>query len=213
MYTFGGTLDDRDLAPGTNVLVSGPPLSGKRALVRGLLHEGLAAGEGAIVISTQDTAPRVRSTYRLPGPDVEDSRVGILDCVTEHIGQSRTESDLVKYAGAPKDLSGVEIAFSEFIESFYGDRSIQRNRVVLDSITTLLLYANLQQVFHFLHSITSRIEEIGAVGVFVIDSSVHDEQTLATVRRLFDGEIETSIGGSPSVRLPDLDETSDVVES
>lgn len=212
MYTFGGTLGDRELAPGTNVLVSGPPLSGKRALVRGLLHEGLDDGEGAIVISTQDTASRVRSTYDLPAPEENGSLVGILDCVTDHIGQSERDGDLVKYAGAPKDMSGIEIKFSEFIESFYGERSIDRNRIVFDSITTLLLYTNLQQAFHFLHAITGRIEEIGAVGVFVVDSTVHDEQTMSTIRQLFDGEIETSVDEEPRVQLPGEGGPADVVE-
>lgn len=213
MYTFGGTLGDRDLAPGTNVLVSGPPLTGKRSLVRDFLQQGLTDGDGAIVISTRDTAERVRSSYDLPSPDENGVPVGVLDCVTDHIGQSATDTDLVKYAGAPKDLSGVEIKFSEFIESFYGDRAMERNRVVFDSITTLLMYANLQQVFHFLHAITSRVEEIGAVGVFLVDSTVHDDQTMSTVRQVFDGEIRTGVGEDPHVRLPGGDGAPGVVES
>lgn len=213
MYRFGEALGGSEVPPGTSVLVAGPPLSGKRSVVREVLADGIEDGEGAIVISTRDTASRVREAYDLPTDGEGSERVAILDCVTEHIGRSEADTDLVKYAGAPKDMSGIEIKFSEVIEDFYGERGIQRNRVVLDSITTLLLYANLQQVFHFLHAITGRIEEIGAVGVFVVDDTVHDDQTMATVRQQFDGEIRTAVDEPPEIRLPTVDESTGVVES
>lgn len=204
MYTFGGPVGDGAIPPGSNVLVSGPPLSGKRSIARAFVHAGLADEEGSILISTRDTAERLRAEYDLAGDD-PDGRVGILDAVSEHIGHSDRETEDVRYAGAPKDMSGIEIQFSEFIETYYGERAIQRNRIVLDSITTLLMYANLQQVFHFLHSITSRVEEIDAVGLFLVDASVHDDRAMNTVRRLFDGQITTALDEDPVVELPDDD--------
>jgi len=43
--------------------VTGPPLTGKRRLGREILRHGMAAGEGAIVISTHDSAERVEEVF------------------------------------------------------------------------------------------------------------------------------------------------------
>lgn len=202
-YTLGGLPGEMDVPPGTNVLVAGPPLAGKRQLGRQILQRGMADGEGAIVISTQDTAERVRELF---GTSVSgDDLFGIVDRVTEHVGQSPPETDLVRYAASPTDMTGIGIEFAEFIEYFHCEHGVQRNRLLLNSITTLLQYTSLQTVFRFLHALTTRVAEVDAVGVAVIESTVHDSETMSTVRELFDGVVETNLDGSLTVDLPGVD--------
>jgi KaiC/GvpD/RAD55 family RecA-like ATPase len=214
-YTLGGPLGERTVPPGTNVLVTGPPLTGKRQLGREVLTHGMANGEGGIVISTLDTAERVEELFGADdGQDwaEREERLGIVDCVTEHVGRSPTETERVRYAASPTDMTGIGIKFAESIEHFHCGHGIQRNRVLLNSVTTLLQYSSLQTVFRFLHALTTRVEEVDMVGVAVIESTVHDDETMETVRELFDGVVETDLDGSLTVDLPD-DENQGAAES
>ena len=201
MYDLGEQLDGRMVAPGTNILVKGPPLTGKRRLARQILAHGLDADQGAIVITTRDSARRVARQFGFDDED-EARAIGIVDCVTEHVGRSTTDTLTVKYATSPVDMTGIGLGFSNFIEYFYGDLGRERNRVMVDSLSTLLMYATLQTVFEFMHAITSRVDDVDAVGVHVIESTAHDEQTLHTIEQLFDGTVELDESGIVAVDLP-----------
>jgi len=114
--------------------------------------------------------------------------VGIVDCVTKQQGMgSTTESELVRYASSPVDLTGIGIELSELLRALYQKRGLTRNRILLHSLSTLLMYSDLQTVFRFLHVFTGRVQSADALGVFIIDSSAHDEQTVSPLKQLFDG--------------------------
>jgi KaiC/GvpD/RAD55 family RecA-like ATPase len=192
---------ETSVEPGTNLLFSGPPLTGKRALGLDLLANGVDGGEGAIIVTTKDSSDRILKDLgkRL---EVEGQPVAVVDCVTRQQGVSDVrDSDRVKYASSPVDMTGIGIKLSEFLQSFYGDRGITRNRVMLHSLSTLLMYSDLQTVFRFLHVFTGRIQSVDGLGVFAIDADAHDERTMNTLKQLFDGVVTTSEEGEPSVRL------------
>ncbi|WP_311172678.1 RAD55 family ATPase [Halobellus ordinarius] len=200
MYDLGTDLD-AEVPPGTNVLVSGPPLSGKRSLCLDILASGTEQGEGAIIVTTKDSADRVLDDFGSRVP-LEDRPVAIVDCVTRQQGVAEIrDDDRIKYTSSPVDMTGIGIKISEFLQSFYQDRGIERNRVMLHSLSTLLMYADLQTVFRFLHVFTGRIQSVDGLGVFAIDASAHDDQTMNTLKQLFDGIITTQEDGPPSVRL------------
>jgi KaiC/GvpD/RAD55 family RecA-like ATPase len=200
MYDLGPDLDE-EVPPGTNVLVSGPPMSGKRSLCLDILASGTEAGEGAIIVTTKDGGDRVLDDFATR-VDYEDRPVGVVDCVTRQqgVGEIR-EDDRIKYTSSPVDMTGIGIKLSEFLQAFYQDRGIERNRVMLHSLSTLLMYADLQTVFRFLHVFTGRIQSVDGLGVFAIDDSAHDDQTMNTLKQLFDGIVTTQEDGPPSVRL------------
>jgi hypothetical protein len=99
-------------------------------------------------------------------------------------------------------MTGIGIKFSEVLEEFYQTRGIDHNRVMLHSLSTLLMYSDLQTVFRFLHVFTGRVQSIDGFGLFSIDSTAHDDQTMNTLKQLFDGIITTHEDGEPTVRLP-----------
>jgi KaiC/GvpD/RAD55 family RecA-like ATPase len=200
MYELTPSLD-ATVGSGTNLLVSGPPLTGKRALVLDLLSEGTRRGEGAIVVTTKDSAERVLDQYgkRI---DYETEPVAVVDCVTRQQGVGdAAETELVKYASSPVDMTGIGIKLSEVLQSFTGERGLEQNRIMVHSLSTLLMYSNLQTVFRFLHVFTGRIQSVDALGLFAIDSTAHDDQTMNTLKQLFDGVIETSEDDPPTLRM------------
>ena len=195
MYDLPAVGPDVQVAPGTNVLVSGPPLTGKRGLALGLLEGGAARGEGSIAVTTKDGAEAILPNF----PDEAD--VGVVDCVTEQRGVGAVEDDpRIKYASSPVDMTGIGIKLSEFLQAF-GDRGIERNRIMVHSLSTLLMYSDLQTVFRFLHVFTGRVQSVNGLGLFSIDSTAHDEQSLNTLKQLFDGIVTVSEDDDPEIRL------------
>ena len=190
MYELGERLEGVVVDPGTNLLFSGPPMTGKRDIALDVLAEGSRHGEGALFVTTKDGADRVVSDYTERVAD--DALLGVVDCVTRQQGMSGTEldDDLVRYASSPVDLTGIGIELSDLLREFYDEHGRTQNRVLLHSLSTLLMYSDLQTVFRFLHVFTGRVQSADALGLFVIDSTGHDQQTLSTLKQLFDGVVE-----------------------
>jgi len=130
MYDLGPDLD-AEVQPGTNILVSGPPMSGKRSLCLDILASGTEKGEGSIIVTTKDGADRVLRDFESRTP-YEDRPVAVVDCVTRQqgVGDAR-DDDRIKYTSSPVDMTGIGIKLSEFLQAFYQNRGIEENRVML----------------------------------------------------------------------------------
>jgi KaiC/GvpD/RAD55 family RecA-like ATPase len=191
---------DAEVDPGTNILLTGPPLSGKRSMMMDVLAAGTDRDEGAIVVTTKDGADRVLRDYEKRTP-YEGKPVAVVDCVTQQQGGETRESDRIKYASSPVDMTGIGIKLSEFLQAF-GDRGIKQNRVMVHSLSTLLMYSDLQTVFRFLHVFTGRVQSVDGLGLFSIDSTAHDDQAMNTIKQLFDGIVTVPEDGEPEIRLP-----------
>jgi len=200
MYELGTPFSGTTVPPGTNILIRGPPLAGKRYIAKETLAVGARNGEGTILVSTRESAARAREAFAAVAG--EDASVAVVDAVTQHIGRS-TDADLTAYTSSPRDMSAIGVKFSEFIQSFYTEQQRERNRIMVDSLSTLLLYANLQTVFRFLHVFTSRVENVDGLGLYTIESTAHDAETLNTLDQLFDGTIDVDASGTATLTLPD----------
>ncbi len=200
MYDLGDVLPESAVAPGTNLLIAGPPMAGKTEVAYRILSHGTQAGEGAIIVTTTDGARKTLSTYGDHVGEPGELPVGVVDCVTRQRGEDTDDTSRIKYASSPEDMTGIGIHLSELLEEFYSRRGLTENRILLNSISTLLMYSDLQTVFRFLHVFTGRVASADALGLYVIDSTTHDEQELNTLKQLFDGVLTVEdVDGEPSV--------------
>ncbi|SEV97829.1 RAD55 family ATPase [Natrinema salifodinae] len=208
MYDLADVLPDAELDPGTNVLVAGPPLTGKRRIAFEILASGANRDDGSIVVTTKDSADKVLEGFDEYVEEGVVPDIGVVDCVTKQRGIGTIDDDpRIKYASSPVDMTGIGIKLSEFLQEFYETRELTENRVLLHSVSTLLMYSDLQTVFRFLHVFTGRIQSADAMGLYVIDSTSHDEQTMNTLKQLFDAVIEvteTADGEEPEIRTAGL---------
>jgi hypothetical protein len=123
--------------------------------------------------------------------DVGRESIGIVDCVTKQRGGGELVDDArVKYAASPVDMAGIGIKLSEFLEEFYSEKNIRRNRILLYSLSTMLMYADLRRVYQFVHVITGRVQSSDFAGVFSVDTVPGDEETVARLVQLFDSIVE-----------------------
>lgn len=177
---------------GTSLLVSGPTRLA-RARLLDLIAAGSANEESAIVISADISAGEVIEALRERGP-LPPGRVGIVDC-TDGAGGEGVEDARVAQVSTPADLTGISLEFAKLVDWLQESGMAGRLRVGVASVSTLLMYGDLQTVFRFLHVFTSRIGSAGMFGAFSIDPDMHDGQAYNTVRAIFDCEATVDSDG------------------
>ena len=142
-----------------------------------------------LVISTRTTAREVQQ--KLEYYDVDETKADILDTLSVERGYSRRPSDHVHYVSSPDDLAGVVEITREFLADTEGKR-----RVSLDSITEMAYYADEDRAMEAVGEILDLLEEHDAVGLFHLSGEVHDDESVAAFRELFDGVITLAEDGT-----------------
>jgi KaiC/GvpD/RAD55 family RecA-like ATPase len=175
-----------DVDPGTNLLVTGPPMTGKYTLLLELLTR---SSDAIVVITTKNGGEKIRTDLGALR-DIDPTHVGVVDCVSQQRDVDNvTETETSKFVSSPKNLTQIGVEFTDLFERFH-ERE-HRTRVGLHSASQLVMYANLRQVYQFLQVLTGKIQSAGWIGGVVLDSTAHDEQTIYTLQELFDGVVET----------------------
>lgn len=179
-----------EVDPGTNLLVSGPAMSGKRQLLLRLLARGAEDDEGAIVVTSRNPAEDLAEEYNQL-LDGRESFFRIIDSVSSRGGGAGDRS-FVRDVSSPGDLTGIGIEFSELAREAE-QNDVNELRIGFDSLSPLLMYVDLQRLFRFLHVFTSQIQSRDWLGLFAIDPDSHDEQVVNTISQLFDGMIQVRV--------------------
>jgi len=139
--------------------------------------------DAMLVISTRTTAREVKQ--KLEYYEVDESRATILDTLSVERGYTRRQSDSVRYVSAPDDLDGIVSETEQFLASHDG-----KLRVSFDSVTELVYYADEERAMAAVGDILELLDEYDAVGMFHLAQGVHDDDTVAQFRELFDGVVE-----------------------
>jgi KaiC/GvpD/RAD55 family RecA-like ATPase len=176
---------------GSNIMLIGPPMSGKELILNLIMYHGATINENAVItVTTRESANHILEWFKENKLNLPMDRIGIIDCVSKTLGGEVKEDENIRIAGSPVDLTGIGVKISYFLEIFNVKRNIQKNQLHMNSLSTILMYSNIQTVFRFLHVFTGRIKSIGGLGIYLIESGMHDEQAIATLKQLFDGIIE-----------------------
>jgi KaiC/GvpD/RAD55 family RecA-like ATPase len=193
-YTLGiKELDDaiEGIKKGSNITLIGPPMSGKESILYHIMYHGATKNDDAVInVTTREPAAHILGCFKENKLVLPLSRIGIVDCVTKELGGAAVENEYIKIASSPVDLTGIGINISQFFEDFLMKKNIRKIQLHINSLSTILMYSNIQTVFRFMHVFTGRIKASGALGIYVIESGMHDEQAIATLKQLFDGMIE-----------------------
>ncbi|HLB70466.1 MAG: recombinase RecA [Candidatus Methanoperedens sp.] len=193
-YTLGiKELDNAigGIRKGSNIMMIGPPMSGKEVILYYIMYHGSAVTENAVImVTTRESATHILDWFKEHRLVLPLTRIGIVDCVTKTLGGAAVETENIKIASSPVDLTGIGVKISQFFEEYVMKKNIRKTQLHINSLSTILMYSNIQTVFRFLHVFTGRIKSAGALGIYMIESGMHDEQSIATLKQLFDGMIE-----------------------
>lgn len=169
---------------GSGILIEGPPMSGKQAIVYSMVKQGLEDGEGVILLPTMETGDNALSSYG----HIDNLRV--IDCMSRPLGLDRPDSVNVKHVSGPADLTGMGVWAGRLMDEFK-EKPV---RLCIDSLSTLLMYSSLQVIFRFVHLLNGRIQATGGLSVGVADEGMHDQKTMASLRQLYRAVLELKEG-------------------
>ena len=198
MYTLGiKSLDEliKGFPPGSNIMLLGPPMSGKAIFLRNLFYNRISQGDAGVYISTKETGDNLIDWFNMNEKPLDSKKYGIIDCVSKTLQMDINikDDEYKKYVSSPVDLTGISVKVNDLLEKFWRGEGIRSITIGVESLSALLMYSNLQTVFRFLHVFTSRVRSVGAFGVYTVEEGMHDQQTVATLKQLFQGLIEIKV--------------------
>ena len=173
---------------GANILLIGPAMSGKNAVLNSIMSCGLQNGEAIVLVETRVPGAEALVKLGLPG----SSRIGVVDCVARTLGVNAKDTPCIRHVSSPVDLTGVGVRVNQLMEDF-GRVNGGEARLCVDSVSTMLMYSNLQTVFRFLHVMAGRVALQGDLGIYVVDEGMHDSQTIATLKQLFNAVLQVKV--------------------
>lgn len=187
------------LAPGTQVLGVSPPMLGLRRLMDRYVEQGLDEGDGCVIVTTtQDAASVVASIEDRVGDEALD-RLGVVDATSQEPDPSSLPCR-VESITSPADLTGIGIALSKLLESFV-DADLDGYRVLVDSVSVLLVYSGFERVYQFLHTVTNQLDTIDGSSVWLLSGDT-DQSRIDKFVGLFDGVLEArEAPGGPEYRF------------
>lgn len=177
--------------PGTSLLVAGPNMTGKEALTYDVLADGLRNGEGAVTVTTNETGSEAFSALESRHAGLNREDCGAIDCRADSGREERLldSGGYVYSVSEPADFTGIGIGITNCFARLE-ELNLDQARVALNSLSMMVTYADRQTVFKFCHVVASRLGSAGFLGLFTIDTDVHDDRTLDVIKQAFDGLVE-----------------------
>ena len=185
-------LNTRDVDPGTSILVAGPVMTGKRRFGVDVL--GDSASRTACIVTTKKSARHVDASFRA-AVEGDDWDLSIVDCNGGFNREDQTGEYTLEQVSTPSDLTGIGIKLSGVLQRWYHEGR-EDPRVQLHSLSTLLMYTDMKRVYRFVHVVLGRLERIGAVSVFTLDTSERDRHRFNQFAQLFDAVVEVREGSN-----------------
>ncbi|HMA04880.1 MAG TPA: hypothetical protein VKO45_03040 [Methanomicrobiales archaeon] len=127
-------------------------------IIKGLLSKGYVV----VVVTTNQPYAILKKTYEKDGIDL--SRVGFIDAITRYaVGEVPPGAKGVRFTSSPSDLTQLGIAISDSLK----DMSGRKAAILLDSVSTMLIYLPSTNLSKFIHFISSKLKILDMAGVFL----------------------------------------------
>jgi hypothetical protein len=183
-YAFPDDLPLGEVPPGTNLLVSGPALEGGRALAVRLALP-VTESEGAVLVTTDSNCEQL---MRLYDGEWSRSHTAFVDCVATD-AEAADLDVAVESVSSPGDLTGIGMAYSTLVERL-ARGGVTRARIAVVSLNSLLVYADLNTVYRFGHTVAGRVQATDGLGVFFVDPSTREAESVNTLSQFLDGRVD-----------------------
>jgi hypothetical protein len=212
------TSDKRQLDQSSNVLLLAP-----------LTPTGNRACLELLASTTQPNEANVTAVTYTPPPEtwISDWRTNVGDLPAElafiHANTVETD-DGAAATEVPPDVSVARVdpnqpmdiiaPLSEQLTRW--DDNGNQTLVSVQTLTVLLEYVDFDTAFRYLHILTHRVQAADAIGFYHMDPDIHDEETINTLKTLFDAVVKVSDDGeqwSVTETYGDRTATSDHVQS
>lgn len=179
--------------PPSNLLLMGPPGTGKTIFGENMVCEALLKGAKCLYITLDRPPNEVRRSLLIFGVDNKEleaaERFVLFDGYTWISGRSTEPYNINNLTNLSELIFRVSDAAAVLGEGML---------LVMDSVSTLLTYNNEGSILKFLQVIMARVKEWHGVGLYVAEHGVHSEGFYNSLRFMVDGVLEMKmyeIGG------------------
>ena len=208
MYSTGPWMSTASVTGGTTLLVRGSAMTRKTDVVVRTLAADDDAETGTVLVTTDDSPSALWRRYRAHVPAADPRSVGIVDATGGNAGNRPTGTTADEYAadgsdprvatvGSPADLTGVGMTVSKLLETLVVQQALDRVRLGLLSLNTMVMYADDERVVKFLHAMCRRVNAVDGFGLVVVHTDGFDER--------LDSQFEAFVDGAVEVRERDPD--------
>ncbi|HUV24593.1 MAG TPA: ATPase domain-containing protein [Methanomassiliicoccales archaeon] len=180
---------------GSNILVHGPPFTGKEVMMGQFVTEGLIKGVPCIWVLTDKTPSDIREEMKFIISGYEEYEklglVSYIDTYSMSMGQT-TEDPYTVFIDDPTDhkkiMDIVEKKTQEYLEGGH-----QYYRLAFRSLSTLIAYSDPISTFRFMSPFCGKRKRDKAVSMFAMEKGMHGDQEIQMIGSVMDGMIDFKI--------------------
>ena len=184
---------------GNRVLLYGPSFQGKETLARTIFLAALSRGEAAVMIILNRGVDEVRADLSAADAKYADyEKKGLphfVDAYSRSIGIEDERKDTV-YVDSATDLNAVSLALNQIHAQVI--KNHDNHVLVLDSVSTIVLFGNSQATFRFLQILVGRARQAGATTFLLLDHGMHSDAEVQMFKHLADGVVMLRTEGGKS---------------
>jgi len=118
---------------------------------------------------------------------ISTENVFFIDAISKSVSQEIRLTENCLYIPSPSHLTDLGIALTQALENI--ERK-EEKFLILDSISTLLIYNDFETVAKFVHFIVSRLRVFGLVGLIISVEKILDEKMINILMEICDEVIE-----------------------
>lgn len=188
------------IKPGSNILIYGPPLTGKAILLMKWVYGGAKHNTpGAFVLTDYTYTDWKKRMLDNSMPITSFEQKGLvkyIDCYSKQCSADLPHpDDSVIYVNTPTALNEISISLSKVQVGFI--EKSEYHRIAFHSLSSIMESVNPQTTFRFLQFVIGRLRKAGATTFFTLEKGMHEEKNVNMVKHLMDGFIEIDeTGGS-----------------
>jgi len=177
----------------TLIMVLGPPGCGKSTFCRQFLYEGLSEGEPAILVTTNESPSRIKESMMEKHWDVSNVRghLTFVDGYSWRLPETNGSSPDTIVMENLKSLNELNLVIKEAMAKANMDK--QPGRLVIDSLSDILLFSDEDSVFKFVQLLSAHIKGSMVSALFVVEDGLHTPQQISTLEYIADGVIEMKV--------------------